>query len=805
MKRILRLLLGLWLITAISGCSFLQALPTIPPGWTITPSLEPTSTPSPIPTATLTPQPVVRVENGDHAYFNGDYDLALALYQTAYQDSSDPRVRSAAKWGEARTLYARNRLNDALTALQTLITQFPDSAHVPEAYFLKGEVQNQLQNYSEAANDWQLYVTLDPNVLDSYTQELRGDALFAAGSYSDALAAYIAASQAPHIGDGIQLDIKTAQTRVELGDYANALALYDGITARTTNDYIKAQAAYLSGQVYQKLGQNDEAYARFHLAVENYPLSYYAYLSLVELVNAKAEVSDLDRGIVDYYAGQYDVALAALDRYIAATPVNDGTPHYYRALTLESLNNYQGAVDEFSNFITNYSNHPKWVEAWSDKANIQWLDLNLYSEAVKTLTDYAGLYPSSADSPNYLMTAARILESNDHLDEAAQTWAGVADLYPANELAPTAIFEAGIVRFRQGNYQAARDAFTRSLALSLQKENQARAYLWIGKAQQKLGDTDAMQKSWQQGLNLDPGGYYSERQRDLLNGQAPFTAPVFSNLNVDLQAERAAADAWMRITFKLPADADLNDPGSLSQDPRFVRGTELWNLGLYDDARFEFEDLRNSVSGDAVQSYRLGNYLLSLGLYRPAIFAIRQTLTLAGLNDLNESMMAPPYFSHVRYGLYYPDLIIPDAQAEGFDPLFMFSVVRQESLFEGFVRSTAGARGLMQIVPSTGAGIASALGWPAFYAADDLYRPIISIKFGAHYLAANRNLLGGNLYAMLAAYNGGPGNALEWEKLSANDPDLFLEVVRFEETRQYIRSIYEIYVVYCRLYGQTIQ
>jgi len=57
---------------------------------------------------------------------------------------------------------------------------------------------------------------LDFNVLDSYTQELRGDALFAAGSYSDALAAYIAASQAPHIGDGIQLDIKTAQTRVEL-------------------------------------------------------------------------------------------------------------------------------------------------------------------------------------------------------------------------------------------------------------------------------------------------------------------------------------------------------------------------------------------------------------------------------------------------------------------------------------------------------------------------------------------------------------------------------------------------------------
>ena len=805
MKRTLRLLLGLCLVTVVSACTFLQGLPAIPPGWTVTPSITPTSTSTPIPTDTPTPQPVVRVENGDRALFNGDYDTALAHYQTAYQDSSDPLVRAAAKWGEARTLYAAGRYNDAITSLQTIISQFPNSLYAAEAYFLLGEAQNQLQHYTEAANAWQVYLTLRPNIIDSYTQELRGDALFAAGSYSDALAAYMAASQAPHIGDGIDLDVKTAETRAALGDYSDALALYDGIAARTTNDYVKAQVAYLSGQAYEKLGQNDDAYGKFRLAVENYPLSYYSYLSLVELVNAKAQVSDLDRGIVDYYAGQYAVALTALDRYIAATPINDGTPHYYRALTLESLGNYQAAVDEVSTFITNYSNHPKWVEAWSDKASVQWLDLNLYSAAAKTLTDYVSLFPNSSDAPDFLMTAARILERDNRLDEAAQTWARVADAYPGNDQAPTGIFEAGIIRFRQGNFQAALDAFTRSLSLSTQKEDQARAYLWIGKAQQKLGDAAAMQKTWQQGLNLDPGEYYSERQRDLLNSQDPFTPPVTTNLSIDLTTERKSADAWMRITFNLPTDTDLSGPGTLAQDPRFVRGTELWSLGLFDDARVEFEDLRNSVSSDAVQSYRLGNYLLDLGLYRSAIFALRQVLTLAGLNDSNQSLMAPPYFSHVRYGLYYSDLIVPDAQTEGFDPLFLFSVVRQESLFEGFVRSTAGARGLMQIVPSTGASIASALGWPVDYVADDLYRPNVSMEFGAHYLATNRNLLGGNLYAMLAAYNGGPGNALEWEKLSNNDPDLFLEVVRFDETRDYIRSIYEIYVVYRRLYGTTIQ
>jgi soluble lytic murein transglycosylase len=191
-------------------------------------------------------------------------------------------------------------------------------------------------------------------------------------------------------------------------------------------------------------------------------------------------------------------------------------------------------------------------------------------------------------------------------------------------------------------------------------------------------------------------------------------------------------------------------------------------------------------------------------MYRSAIFAARQVLTIAGLDEHTESMMAPAYFSHVRYGLYYSDLIIPIAQQEGFDPLFVYSVIRQESLFEGYVRSSAGARGLMQVIPSTGAQIASELGKPANYTEEDLYRPYVSVLFGSHYLARNRNLLNGDLYATLAAYNGGPGNAVAWKELSGDDPDLFLESVRFEETRNYIRNIFEIFIIYNRLYGNGV-
>jgi soluble lytic murein transglycosylase len=211
------------------------------------------------------------------------------------------------------------------------------------------------------------------------------------------------------------------------------------------------------------------------------------------------------------------------------------------------------------------------------------------------------------------------------------------------------------------------------------------------------------------------------------------------------------------------------------------------------------------LNKDAVGSYRLANFLLDLGLYRSAIFAARQTLTLAGLDEHTESMMAPPYFSHVRYGLYYSDLVVADAAANKLDPLFVFSVIRQESLFEGFVKSSAGARGLMQIIPATGEQINFQLGGPPNYDDNDLYRPDVSIAFGAHYISKNLDLLNGDLYAALAAYNGGPGNAIVWKELSGDDSDLFLESVRFEETRNYIRNIFEIHIIYKRLYGVVNQ
>ena len=799
----IRILPGLWLAAAITACSLFPALPAIPPGWTMTPSISPTPPATITPTITPTPLPQARVSVGDKAFFNGDYDAALLDYQIVLQDSPDALLRAAAKWGEARVYFAREQYEATLAALQTLITDYPDSPHFGQAYFLQGLTHYRLENYQAAADSWQSYLTLRPGYLDALAQEFRGDALFDAGNYADALSAYTAAVQAPSLGDDINLDLKVASTQTKLGAYESALALYDGISARASNDFIKAQAAYESALAYQALGQTDAAQGKFRLSVENYWKSPYAYLSLVALLDAGVEVSEIDRGLVDYFYGQYDVAIQRLDLYIETNPSNDGTAYYYRALAKSSLNHFEDAVQDYTTFITNYPTHPRWEDAWGEKAVVEWFNLGSIDTGIKTYLDFIRAVPGSSLAVDYMMTAARIYERNGRYDEAAQLWSRVGNEYPGNEQASTAVFLSGIVFYRNGDFFSALESFNRSLGLALTTTDKARAYLWLGKAQQKLGNPDDAINAWRVAQELDPGGYYSERGRDLLIDRAPFAPTIAGNLSPDLAAERVAADAWVRLTFNLPANTNLSGLGALASDEKVIRGSELWALGLYENARLEFEGLRVEleVNKDAIGSYQLANYLIDLGLYRTAIFTARQTLTLAGLDEHSESMMAPPYFSHLRYGLYYSDLVIPNAQANDFDPLFIFSVIRQESFFEGFVNSNVGARGLMQIIPETGEQITYELTWPRNYTDKDLYRPEVSIRFGTHYLATNRNFLNGDLYATLAAYNGGPGNAAAWKELAGDDPDLYLETVRFEETRNYIRNIYEIFVIYKRLYG----
>jgi soluble lytic murein transglycosylase len=484
------------------------------------------------------------------------------------------------------------------------------------------------------------------------------------------------------------------------------------------------------------------------------------------------------------------------------SPEDPETARYYKGLSFLALGEINSAIETFENLISAYPEGEYVDEAWDEIVFMLWAYQGEYEAAADFALQFADRYPSHEDVPEFLYYAGRIRERNNDLVEAAEIWDRNATNYPQSGQALDSIFQSAIALYRLGNYNEALAMLQRFSSASADFPGRATAEFWIGKVYQAQGDDVNARGAWERAANLDPTGYYSERAQDYLAGRDPFQPPTVYDIGVDLISERQDAAQWVRTQFGYPEDLEVITPGPLYDDPRFQRGTEFWRLGEYELAKSEFESLRIANINDALNSFRLANYYLDIGLYRSAIFAARSVLDQAGMNDAS-TLTAPKYFNHVRFGTYYIEIVQPVADAYGFHPLLLWSVMRQESLFEGFVRSSAGARGLMQIIPSTGEAIQAQAGWPPNYTAEDLYRPKVSITFGADYLADQRTAFDGDLHAALAAYNGGPGNSFQWKSISQDDPDLFVEVIRFEETRRYLRAITEIFSIYRDIYDRS--
>lgn len=787
----------------------------------LNPSL-PTSTAQSSPTATSSPTPIstpvptltnqARVEAGDLAFFYGDWDGALDEYQRVLAESQDEELRAAATLGVGRTYAAVENFSLARLTLEGLIEAFPGSEALAGAYYTLASVYAEFNDSLASADAYQRYLELRPGLIDSYVQEMRGDELLAASDYDGAIAAYQSGLGANRQGDDSILKVKIGNAQFQSGDFEAAIAAYQAILESTTNDYLKADMDLLIGRAYIALEQTEQASSYYLDAVTNYPLAYSSYAALVELVNAGVTVDELQRGLIDYNTATlttdeenqqelYVVAIAAFDRYLANNPdEHNDVAHYYRALALRANGDYSGTIQEFDHIISEHGFDDHWVDAFSEKAATQWIYLEDYEGAIDTLLGFVAATPSQPASAEFLFDAGRIAERGGRLTRSIEIWPRVADEYPSSEFAYDAVFLAGISTFRLEDYVGAQSLFLRAYQAALSLEQQSQSLFWVAKALQAQGDEDGARNAWQQAAAVDPTGYYSERASDTLAGHDPFEPPASYSFDYDVETERQEAEAWIRDTFDLPQETDLSGPGPLQGDPRFQRGTELWRLGEYELARAEFEDLRLSLVADPANSYRLANYLIDLGLYRTGIFAVREVLTMAGMSDA-ATMNAPTYFNRIRFGAYYRDLVERETRSEGLDPLFFYSMMRQESLFEGFVTSSAGARGLLQIIPSTGQAAADLAGWPPDFVPDDLYRPIVSIRLGADYLAVQNNAFDGDLYVALAAYNAGPGWASYWSSLANDDQDLFLEVIQFAETRNHIRSIYELFTIYSNLYS----
>ncbi|MCW2276728.1 lytic transglycosylase domain-containing protein [Heliophilum fasciatum] len=154
----------------------------------------------------------------------------------------------------------------------------------------------------------------------------------------------------------------------------------------------------------------------------------------------------------------------------------------------------------------------------------------------------------------------------------------------------------------------------------------------------------------------------------------------------------------------------------------------------------------------------------------------------------------------IIYPIAHRQEIMKYAAEYQLDPYLVTAIIRRESKFWSWAESDRGAKGLMQIMPQTGAWIAEQMPLPG-YTPDQLYEPEVNIRMGCWYLASLQREFHGNQALMIAAYNGGRGNVRQWlteHRWSGREQTL--DMIPFPETRIYVRNVLYDYGMYHRLY-----
>jgi soluble lytic murein transglycosylase len=133
------------------------------------------------------------------------------------------------------------------------------------------------------------------------------------------------------------------------------------------------------------------------------------------------------------------------------------------------------------------------------------------------------------------------------------------------------------------------------------------------------------------------------------------------------------------------------------------------------------------------------------------------------------------------------------------DPLLLFSMERHESDLNPFAQSSAGARGLLQLLPATAEEEAALMNLD-YQNEDDLYRQDVNLRLGVHYFSRLLRAFDGNLVLALASYNAGITKVKSWGLLPfGRDQDELIEEIPVEETRNYVRRVLGSYHRYKRL------
>ena len=232
--------------------------------------------------------------------------------------------------------------------------------------------------------------------------------------------------------------------------------------------------------------------------------------------------------------------------------------------------------------------------------------------------------------------------------------------------------------------------------------------------------------------------------------------------------------------------------------PTDEMGMRLYRLGLGDIAiSYLKSQFSTAKKNKQTIAYTLCTIQAKMGDYYRSI----HSASTYGLSLDKQEGYIPSEIAQLLYPRPHWNKIQAYSKEFKMDPYFVLAVIREESNFNTQSKSRVGATGLMQIMPSTGKGIAEYLNIP-WEGPDTLKNPDYNIRCGTYYLACLKTKLGSQYETILAGYNAGPNATKKWvTQLGGKDIDWFVATIPYTETHYYVTKVLKSYWIYKLLYS----
>ncbi|MGD1857003.1 MAG: transglycosylase SLT domain-containing protein [Leptolyngbyaceae cyanobacterium] len=463
----------------------------------------------------------------------------------------------------------------------------------------------------------------------------------------------------------------------------------------------------------------------------------------------------------------------ASDAY-AQAPVSP-TSLYRTARGAQIAGTRVAAIAAYQKLAQTYPNAPetglglvKLADSLPDKAAIAPLD-----QAMQTFPDRAG---------EALLKKANILEQLKSPKSATDARTSILSQYGDSEAAAQLRLSRAHKAAKANDLATARQLAEDLVASSPQSELAAEASFWSGKWAQQLGQ-DA-QPAYERTLSQYPESYFAWRSAVMLGWDVgDFTSVRYLNPEVRLPQQRDALPAGsdtLQLLYRLGQDADA---------------WSLWQT-----------EFSNAQDPTVAEQFTDGVLRVGVGDNLDGIFMLTSLAwrdEKAEKAEYQQLKKTPAYWKNV-YPFPYSSLIQTWSQQRQLNPLLVTSLMRQESRFEPEIRSSAGAIGLMQVIPSTADWIMGQIGESNSDVETKLETPSDNIRLGTWYLDYTHQEYDNNSMFAVASYNAGPGAVADWVARGYSDPDVFVEDIPFNETKGYVEAVFGGYWNYLRLYNPAI-